>query len=391
MPDDLTAGSPGKMSGEMSGQMSGTVSGDVPGDLPSGLPKAPAGDPISGPPSVSAEGALRLSPEGARLTGGAHLTRHMQPRAAAPGGPAQVRIYEVSPRDGLQNEEQVVSTEDKLRLIGHLVDAGLRDIEVTSFVRASWIPQLSDAAQVVAGLPQAPGVRFWALVPNERGLERAISCGVRHVATVMSASETHNKKNLNRTRRESLAGLREVISTAKSEGLGLRAYLSTVFGCPYEGEVDPAQTVGLALDLLEMGADELALGDTTGMGNPAQVQAVLQALGDAGVPMDRLGLHMHDTRGTALVNVLAGYQAGVRTFDGSVAGVGGCPYAPGAAGNAASDDLVHLFDAMGVPTGIGLGPLAAAGVFLADRLGRSLPGRYHRFHLGAAERSARTA
>lgn len=310
---------------------------------------------------------------------------HPGPRLPAVGAEqTAVRIYEVAPRDGLQNEAQVVTTDDKVELIERLVRSGLTDIEVTSFVRAAWIPQLADAAEVLARLPRREGVRFWALVPNVRGLERAVESEVRCVATVMSASETHNKKNLNRTRRESLAGLREVIATAKAEDMRVRAYLSTVFGCPYEGEVPVAESVGLCVDLLEAGADELALGDTTGMGNPAQVFAIIEALRGAGVPLDRIGLHMHDTKGTALANVLAGWQAGVRTFDGSVAGVGGCPYAPGASGNAASDDLVHLFTAMGVQTGVDIDALAGAGVFLADRLGRSLPGRYHRFHLGAA-------
>lgn len=309
---------------------------------------------------------------------------HPGPRQPAVGAEqTAVRIYEVAPRDGLQNETQVVTTDDKVQLIERLVAAGLTDIEVTSFVRAAWIPQLADAAEVLARLPRREGVRFWALVPNVRGLERAIESDVRCVATVMSASETHNKKNLNRTRRESLAGLREVIATAKAEDMRVRAYLSTVFGCPYEGEVPVAESVGLCLDLLEAGADELALGDTTGMGNPAQVWAIVGALQAAGAPLEAIGLHMHDTRGTALANVLAGWQAGVRTFDGSVAGVGGCPYAPGASGNAASDDLVNLFHAMGVRTGVDIDALAGAGVFLAERLGRALPGRYHRFHVGA--------
>ena len=294
-----------------------------------------------------------------------------------------VRIYEVSPRDGLQNELSVVRTEDKVALITRLADAGLRDIEVTSFVRPQWIPQLSDAAEVLAQLPRREGVRYWALVPNLRGLERAIETGVGCVATVLSASETHNKKNLNRTRRESLAGLREVIALARAEELQVRGYISTVFGCPYEGPVPIAETVRLSLELLEAGAHELALGDTTGMGNPAQVIAVVEALRAAGVPLSAIGLHMHDTRGSALANVLAGYQVGVRTFDGSVAGVGGCPYAPGASGNAASDDLVHMFEAMGADTGVELDAMAEAGVFLAEALGRDLPGRYHRFHLGA--------
>lgn len=299
-----------------------------------------------------------------------------------------VRIYEVSPRDGLQNESEIISADDKLGLIERLVGAGLKDIEVTSFVRPTWIPQLSDAGEVIARLPRAEGVRFWSLVPNRRGLERAIDSGVTNICTFMSASETHNKKNVNRTRAESLAALRDVVGIARDESVGIRGYISTVFGCPYEGPVAPEKTVELSLELLDAGVDELALGDTTGMGDPRLVHAVLQALTDAGVPLERIGLHMHDTRGTALANVLAGYEFGVRTFDGSVAGVGGCPYAPGAAGNAASDDLVNMFESMGIDTGVDLDGLAEAGVFLSSVLGRDLPGRYHRYHLGACRRAA---
>jgi hydroxymethylglutaryl-CoA lyase len=325
-----------------------------------------------------------------------HFSRHLaQQRGEGPAVAVEptVRIYEVSPRDGLQNESIVVPAEDKVELIRRLVSAGVRDIEVTSFVKPSWIPQLADARDVIASLQTIStdeSVRFWALIPNRRGLERSIDSGVRHIATFMSASETHNKKNLNRTRRESLAGLAEVIGTAKDSGQGVRAYLSTVFGCPYEGEVAVESTVQIALELMAHGADELALGDTTGMGHPGQVMAVIRSLTEAGIPIERIALHMHDTRGTALANVLAGFQAGVRTFDGSVAGVGGCPYAPGASGNAASDDLVHLFEAMGETTGIEIDTLARAGVFLSERLGRELPGRYHRFHLGSNPSSARS-
>jgi hydroxymethylglutaryl-CoA lyase len=317
-----------------------------------------------------------------------HFERHVAKlRGELPdGGPPAVRIYEVSPRDGLQNEAVVVPAHDKVELVRRLVDAGVRDIEVTSFVKPSWIPQLADAKTVLASLRDLStreDLRLWALIPNRRGLERAIDADVRHIATFMSASETHNKKNLNRTRRESITGLAEVIGTAKDSGQTVRAYLSTVFGCPYEGDVSITDTVALSLDLLALGADEIALGDTTGMGNPGQVVEVVRQLTEAGVPVEKIALHMHDTRGTALANVLAGYQVGVRTFDGSVAGVGGCPYAKGASGNAASDDLVNLFEAMGVSTGIQIEKLAAAGVFLAKRLGRELPGRYHRYHLGA--------
>lgn len=300
----------------------------------------------------------------------------------------RVRLYEVSPRDGLQNEPEILPVEAKRRLIVGLVGAGFTDIEVTSFVRPSWIPQLSDAADLVRSLPRVDGVRYWGLVPNERGMERALDTGLRHVATFMSASETHNRKNVNRTRQESLGALRDVIATARDEGVHVRSYLSTVFGCPYEGRVAIADGVAYAMALLEAGADEIALGDTTGMGDPVLVQQVVAALVQAGAPLERVALHMHDTRGTALANVLSGFLAGVRIFDGSIAGVGGCPYAPGASGNVATEDLAHMFQAMGIETGIDLDRAARTGVALADDLGRELPGRYHRYWLGAHARTA---
>ena len=306
---------------------------------------------------------------------------------------SMVSLYEVSPRDGLQNEAAVVPTEAKAELIGKLVAAGVRDIEVTSFVRARWIPQLSDAVELVAMLPKVEGVRYWGLVPNRVGLERALESGVRHVATFLSASETHNKKNVNRTLRESLAGIEEVIAVARDEGMVVRGYISTVFGCPYEGDVPVENTLRIAERLLAAGASRIALGDTTGMANPRQVREVLQCLFAAGIGPERVALHMHDTRGTALANVLAGYELGVRQFDGSVGGMGGCPYAPGASGNAASEDMVYTLEAMGVPTGVDLERLADAGLFAESVVGRELPGRYHQYWRGACARSvsARTA
>jgi hydroxymethylglutaryl-CoA lyase len=292
-----------------------------------------------------------------------------------------VSVYEVSPRDGLQNEITVLPTDVKVELITRLIGAGVRDIEITSFVRPSWIPQLADAADVVAHLPHTDGVNFWGLIPNRRGLDRAIDGGLTHVATFMSASETHNQKNLNRTQRETLSAQREVIESAKAESLTVRAYISTVFGCPYEGNVAISRTVQLARQLLESGADIIVLGDTIGSGNPNQVAAIVSAVTEAGIPIEQLALHMHDTRGTAVANVVAGLQAGVRIFDGSVGGVGGCPYAPGAAGNAATEDLVHVLEAMGWNSNIDLDAIAEVGVFLSDALGRDLPGRMHRYHL----------
>lgn len=289
----------------------------------------------------------------------------------------RVSVYEVGPRDGLQNESVTLSTQDKLAFIEQLVAAGVRDIEVSSFVRPRWIPQLADADQVVGALPEVEGVTYWGLVPNKRGLDRAVGVEMKAVATFMSVSETHNLKNVNRSTSESLMGLREVIADARAEGLRVRSYLSTVFGCPYEGKTDPQRTVDLSLALLEAGAERISLGDTTGMGNPRQVQEIIRLLGEAGVGPERVTLHMHDTRGTALANILAGLEAGVRQFDTSVAGLGGCPYAPGASGNAASEDLVYMLTEMGYQTGIDLPALSNAGLFVEDMLGRPLPGRYH--------------
>lgn len=309
---------------------------------------------------------------------------------------AAVRLFEVCLRDGLQNEAVVVPTEQKLALVRALVDAGFKDIEVTSFVRPRWVPQLADAAEVVRGLPEAPEVRFWALVPNAVGLERALETGLRHICTFMSSSETHNLKNVNRTMKESLAETRKVIAAAKSDGMSVRSYVSTAFGCPYEGAVDPARVESLVTSLLEAGADEVALGDTTGMGHPSQVVGLVRRLVGAGVPRDRLALHFHDTRGTALANVWAAWEEGITTFDGSVSGVGGCPYAPGAAGNACTQDLVHLFERMdgrqeppagfGPVTGVDLDRTAQVGVQLEEALGRPLPGRFHQFWKGRRER-----
>lgn len=301
---------------------------------------------------------------------------------------SRVRIYEVSPRDGLQNEPAVLPTEAKVELIRRLAGTGLRDVEVTSFVRPNWIPQLADARELVPQLPRDLDVDWWGLVPNPVGLERAMESGLRHVATVLSASETHNKKNLNRTIRESLAGLDEVITVARAEGLRVRSYISTVFGCPYEGPVAPEATLHLATKLLASGADEVVLGDTVGMGNPRQVEGILRRLTDAGIPLEKLAVHFHDTRGTALANAYAAWQCGVTTFDASVAGLGGCPYAPGAAGNLATEDLVYLFQGLGVETGVDLPALAEAGVYAEELLGRELPGRYHQYHQGACRRAA---
>lgn len=306
-------------------------------------------------------------------------------------GPAVVRIHEVSPRDGLQNEAVVVPTGTKAALVARLESAGLRDVEVTSFVRPDWIPQLSDAADLVAALGPAGAVARWGLVPNRVGLARAREVGLAHVATVLSASETHNRKNLNRSVDESLAGVEEVLAEAHAAGLGTRAYVSTVFGCPYEGEVAPTASLRIARRLRAAGAQTIVLGDTTGMGNPASVERALAVLVDGGVPVSALAVHLHDTRGGALANALTAWRCGVGIFDASVAGIGGCPYAPGAAGNLATEDLVHMFHGMGVATGIDLEALAEAGAFMEEALGRTLPGRYHQAWMGERTRAVAVA
>jgi hydroxymethylglutaryl-CoA lyase len=300
-----------------------------------------------------------------------------------------VRIYEVSLRDGLQNEPDILPTETKVVLLDRLLDAGLTDIEVASFVRPRAIPQLSDAAEVARRLPRDRRVRFWALVPNVVGLERALDAEIRHVATFVSASESHNKRNVNRTIAESMAGLRKVITTAKAEGLGVRSYISTVYGCPFEGDVSVHKTRELALELLECGSDEIALGDTIGAAKPLQVREVLSTLQDGGVPLDRVAVHFHDTRGTAVVNAWIAWECGVRTFDGSVGGVGGCPFAPGAAGNVATEDLVNLFHESGVGTSADLDRVCEAAATLEEALGRPLPSRYLGWWRGRREREAR--
>ncbi len=299
-----------------------------------------------------------------------------------------VRLYEVSLRDGLQNEPVVVPLERKLAILNGLVAAGFKDIEVTSFVRPRWVPQLADAAALMAQLPNTDDVRYWALVPNQRGLERGLEVGVQNIATFLSASETHNLKNVNRTIKESVAGLQSVMQTATAEQLHIRGYISCVFGCPYEGDVDVERTVDLAHAILDNGGHEVALGDTTGMGHPEQVKRVLTRVVESGIPLEKIALHFHDTRGTALANVYAAWQMGARSFDGSISGVGGCPYAAGAAGNACTQDLIHLFGRMNIETGVSLERSCEVGEELEGVLGRALPGRYHQYWQGSRERKA---
>lgn len=294
------------------------------------------------------------------------------------GAPQEVSVYEVGLRDGLQNEPVVVPTEGKLALARALAETGLTRIEATSFVSPKWVPQLADAVELASALPSldAAAVAWSALVPNERGLERAAGSGLREVAVFLSASETHNKANINKSIDATLELFSTLVPEARSLGMKVRAYVSTVWGCPYEGDVPIARAVEIAERLASYGCYQISLGDTIGVGTPGQTMRIVRAM-RAALPGDAVALHFHDTRGTALANVLAGLECGVRTFDASVGGLGGCPYAPGASGNLATEDLVYMLDGMGVRTGVDLGKLVAAGHVAAQLLGRKLPGKVH--------------
>jgi hydroxymethylglutaryl-CoA lyase len=290
--------------------------------------------------------------------------------------PREVTVYEVGPRDGLQNERVTVSLSDKLRLVEALLNSGIRQLELTSFVSPKWIPQLADAEDLARHIKAPPDARLTALCPNLKGLQRAVASGMQHVAVFMSASETHNQKNVNKSMADSLASSREVIGEAVRLGLSVRGYVSTVWGCPYEGEVDVRKAVAVARQLHDFGCYQVSLGDTIGCGTPAQTDRILDAM-FAELPAAALALHMHDTRGMALANSLVGLQRGITTFDASIGGMGGCPYAPGAAGNLATEDLVYMLRGMGVTTGVDLGRLVEAGQVAASIVGRALPGKVH--------------
>lgn len=289
--------------------------------------------------------------------------------------PRSVRIVEVGPRDGLQNESAILSIDDKARFVELLADSGLSDIEVTSFVSPTRVPQLADASDLVALLAPRAAVRTSALVPNQRGLDRALAAGVRAVAFFTAASETFTQRNIGMSIAESLDGFRAMMDAARKNGLWVRAYVSTAFVCPFEGPIAPSQVSSVVRQLVEMGVDELSVGDTIGHANPAQVVRVTEELAPT-IPLDKLAYHFHDTRGTALANVLAALEMGVSVFDSAAGGVGGCPFAPGAAGNLATEDLVYMLDGMGIETGVSLDRVVEASRFLESRLGRSLPGRY---------------
>ena len=304
--------------------------------------------------------------------------------------PSHVTIYEVGPRDGLQNEARNVPTADKIRFIDALVAAGIRDIEITSFVSPKWIPQLADASEVARGVHRPPGVRMSALVPNRRGLDTALASGMKEVAVFLSASETHNKKNVNKTIAETLRAFDEVIPHAVASKVSVRAYVSTVFGCPYEGEVDPERAVALTGQLRDMGVYQVSLGDTIGVANPQQVEDVLGRV-LAKHPAAAIAGHFHDTQGTALANCLVAIQMGITTIDAAAGGLGGCPYAPGASGNLATEDVVAMLHAMNVATGIDLDKLTEASRTAATFVGHELPSKYLKAHLGKQARARRRA
>jgi hydroxymethylglutaryl-CoA lyase len=287
----------------------------------------------------------------------------------------QVTIVEVGPRDGLQNERAAISTADKIDFVNRLSTACLPVIEVSSFVSPKWIPQMADAADVFARITRREGTRYLALVPNLTGLERAIHAGVTDIAVFAASTETFSRKNINQGIDESFATYKEVCDRAIPAGIRVRGYLSTAFGCPYEGEVAPATVADLTMRLLDLGVYEVAVSDTIGVAHPGQVPRVIEPVIER-VPVERVALHFHDTRGMALANVLSSLALGITTFDASAGGLGGCPYAPGAAGNLATDDLIYMLNGLGIETGVSLPALSEASSFIASRIDRPLPSRY---------------
>jgi hydroxymethylglutaryl-CoA lyase len=299
--------------------------------------------------------------------------------------PARVTLVEVGPRDGLQNESARIDTADKIAFVDRLSQAGHQVIEVSAFVSPTWVPQMADAAEVFAGISRRPGTRYTALVPNLAGLDRAIEAKAGEVAIFAAASESFSRKNINQGIEASLATYKAVCDRARAAGLPVRAYVSTAFGCPFEGAVSPAAVAEVSAALIEMGAYEVAVSDTIGIAHPGQVPVVVAAVA-ARVPLERIALHFHDTRGTALANVLMALQLGVTTFDASAGGLGGCPYAPGATGNLATEDLLYMLDGLGIETGVDIGKVLAASRFIEEKLGHPLASRY-----AAARRAAKRA
>ena len=289
--------------------------------------------------------------------------------------PGRVAIVEVGPRDGLQNESAIVSTADKIAFINQLSAAGHSTIEVSAFVSPKRVPQMADAAEVFAGIERRDGVRYTALVPNLAGLDRALAAGVSEIAIFAAASETFSQRNINQSIEQSLTTYAAVCRSAEAAGLRVRGYLSTCFGCPFEGHVPPNRVGELSARLMGLGVFEVAVSDTIGVAHPGQIPIVLDAV-TARVPIDRVALHFHDTRGTALANVLTALDYGVTTFDSSAGGLGGCPFAPGAAGNLASEDLIYMLDGLGAKTGVSLESVTEASRVIQAKIDHPLPSRY---------------
>jgi hydroxymethylglutaryl-CoA lyase len=292
-----------------------------------------------------------------------------------PGLPERVTIYEVGPRDGLQNEKAIVPVEVKSEFVTRLAAAGLATIETTSFVHPKWVPQLADAEELLGVLPRSANLRYPVLVPNERGLDRALANGITEIAVFGSATESFARRNLNRTVDESLAMFAPVVERARAEGLWVRAYVSMACGDPWEGDVPIEQVVSVASRMMDFGCSQLSIGDTIGVGTPGHVTALIEALVAAGIGTDRLAVHFHDTYGQALANTLAALRAGVTVVDASAGGLGGCPYAESATGNLPTEDLVWMLNGLGVQTGVDLDALAATSRWMAERLGRPSPSR----------------
>jgi hydroxymethylglutaryl-CoA lyase len=296
--------------------------------------------------------------------------------------PADVLLFEVGPRDGLQNETRLVATADKVALIDALSGCGLRAIEITSFVNPQWVPQLADAGEVAKQVVRRPGIIYSALVPNPQGLDAAQAAAMPEIAVFLSASESHNRRNVNKSIADTLRVLEQVVPRARRAGLRVRGYVSTVFGCPYEGSVNPAKAVALVTALRAAGCYQVSLGDTIGVANPRQVRDVL-ALVLAEISRDAVAVHFHDTRGTAAANIVVAVDMGITTIDTALGGLGGCPFAPGASGNVATEDVVNMLEGMGVKTGVQLDKLIDCSRLAASLVGHEMPSRYYRAAIGS--------
>jgi hydroxymethylglutaryl-CoA lyase len=304
--------------------------------------------------------------------------------------PGRVKMVEVGPRDGLQNEPGVVPAAIKIELIDRLSDSGLPVIEATSFVSPKWVPQMGDAAEVMAGIRRKPGVSYPVLTPNMKGLEGAMAAGATEVAIFAAATETFSQRNTNCSIAESFARFEPVCRTALANGIRVRGYISVVLGCPYEGEVNPQAVADVAKRLLDLGCYEVSLGDTVGAGTPGKTRRLIEAVSQ-NVPAEKLGGHFHDTFGQALANILAALEMGVATFDSSISGLGGCPYSPGATGNVASEDVLYMLDGMGIHTGVSMAGLLDASEFISNSLSRPTASRAGRALLARRRREAAAA